>query len=500
MDNKEIYDDKDYKKDKENFYAGLNNGKVRWGNFQRLVLSDLIVHDNILETKEIMHIPLERVQHALRSPHMLHHWRLLLQVSQHLMKISTVYYRLNMYFGQMSAMNWGLDIWSTNGSNTATVKKKYIQAIDKLESMNLKHEFGKILMTIPFQDVYYGLVIENQSNFFIQQVDPYICKLYQVEDGLYNFIIDLGMIPATDLGAYPSELQQAWLEYHDGLREHWYYPPNDKQICIKGNSFFTFPYPMLLGVLRDILDVDTFKDLRLQANRLDNYKAICIKVPIDESQIDKPLITPELLSMFSTMDREALNPDIGLVHTLGSDAKAIDFENSSNASDDVDEAINNVYDSAGTNHLIFNGASSATAVKMSIENDSAFVYQWHRQLERWTNRFLKYRSFNQAKFRLHFYILDQTVFNRDEVISRYKDSASMGIATDKYIAAIGMTPAEQMGSFTVNNDIFDFYNNLKPLRTSYNSVDVDDTGGRPKSDVVGDEGEATRDKDSNEDR
>ena len=49
--------------------------------------------------------------------------------------------------------------------------------------------------------------------------------------------------------------------------------------------------PFLLGLIKDILDLDTYKKLKLQKARVDNYKAIVIEIPIDEDAVDKPLLT-----------------------------------------------------------------------------------------------------------------------------------------------------------------------------------------------------------------
>ena len=118
-----------------------------------------------------------------------------------------------------------------------------------------------------------------------------------------GFKIDLKKIDASNLGAYPDYVQQAYIDFRDknintNISGQWYNPPADKQICIKLNSQWTFPYPILIGLIKDILDLDVYKKLKLQSARTDNYKAIAVEVPIDQNTVDKPLLTPETLGVF----------------------------------------------------------------------------------------------------------------------------------------------------------------------------------------------------------
>lgn len=262
---------------------------------------------------------------------------------------------------------------------------------------------------------------------------------------------------------------------------------------------------MLIGMVKDIIDLDTYKKLKLQSARTDNYKAIAVKVPIDETTVDKPLLTPETLSVFAEINRESMNDDIGLIHTLGSDGEAISFKDSSNTRNNVSDAIDELYNSSGESKELFNGSSSGTAVTMSVENDAGFVYGVYRQLERWTNRYIKLRNYNKKVFKFYFYLLDITIFNRDNVSKRYKDAVTLGVSCiDKWLASLDMTPSRTLGSFILHNDIFDFHNNFVPLATSYTEPAqvAEKEVGRPTAEDRGEtldvEGEKTRDGEKND--
>ena len=134
------------------------------------------------------------------------------------MRISPYYYRLNMMLGNMLIFCWGIDLYDVRpNANIETMKNNYYQLAARLEKMNLKHEFSKIAKVLPYQDVFCGLVMENDTDYFIQKLDLNICKLYQIQDGIYNFAINLSSISASNLNAYPDYVREAYIDFYDVL-------------------------------------------------------------------------------------------------------------------------------------------------------------------------------------------------------------------------------------------------------------------------------------------
>lgn len=498
-----VYTEKDYLKDEAEFTKGEKSGNVNWTAFQRLMLHDICINSRIIENGYIGNVKLDDIHSALVSPAC--NWYVLLSASEELMHISPHYYRLNMMFSNMALFQWGIDLCDVKQSaNKVTVKNTYLSLASKLESMNLKHEFSKIMKVIPYQDIFCGLLVENESDCFIQQIPYKNCKLYRVQDGLYSFAINLTTINPQKINAYPLYVQEAYLDFKDKkIASYWYEPPVDKQICIKLNSQWTYPFPLLIGLVQDILDLDVYKKLKLQSARTDNYKAIMVKVPIDTSTVDKPLLTPETLGIFAEINRESMSDDIGLIHTLGSDGTAISFKDSNNTRNNVSDAVNELYNSSGESRELFNGSSSGTAVTLSIENDAGFIYGLYRQFERWVNRFIKLRKYNKSTFKFSFYILDTTIFNRDNVSKRYKEACTLGATViDKWIATLDITPSRLLGSYITHDEIFQFHDHFIPLSSTYNSGDTN--AGRPtnksKGEGLTESGESTADSDANIDR
>lgn len=494
--------------------------KINKESPQYMIFKDLCMKSNIIESFKIGNIKLEDVEKALRYP--AQSWRILLRASDYLMKVSPHYYRLNTYYSNMALCLWGIDLYGLKDTveerTIKSIKKSYARLAEKLEDMNLKHEFTEIMKVLPFQDVYYGVVVENDSDFFIQPIRWDICQLFQVQDKVYNFKINLSGIKAQEIGAYPDYIQKEYLDYINGERLgadgrimgincEWYVPPADKQICIKLNSQWTYPFPMLIGIIRDILDLNIYKNLKLQSARTDNYKAVAMEVPISKDKVDVPLITPNTLSVFADINRGSVTDDIGLIYTLGSQATPISFKNSSNTRNNVSDAIDEIYNSSGESRELYNGSSSGTAVTLSVENDAGFVYGVYRQFERWVNRYIKAKKYNKAAYKFKFWMLDATVFNRDKVSQRYKDPVGLGATVvDRWLASVDKTPSTTFGSYILHKDIYDYANNFVSLSSAYNSsASTDNEGaGRPtnesEGELLSDSGEQTKDSDANADR
>lgn len=502
-----IYTETDYKNDQNSFEQSIKDGKLDMSAFSRLLTSDICKNTNVIKTGCIGDVSLHDVEMALKHPEQ--GWRVLLRASQQLMLCSPYYFRMNNLYSNMALFNWWLDVYDVKeNAKIDNIKKTYSALAAKLENMNLKHEFSKIMKVIPYQDIYCGLVFENQSDFFFQQIDYRICEIYQIQDGLYNFRMDLTKIQGEEINGYPDYVKQALVDLRDSkvnknIKNQWYTPPADKQICLKLNSQWTFPYPILIGLVKDIFDLDIYKKLKLQSARTDNYKAIAVEVPIDESTVDKPLLTPDTLGIFAEINRESMTDDIGLIHTLGSGATPISFKDSNNTRNNVSDAIDSLYDASGISKENFNGSSSATALSYSVANDAGFVYGLYRQFERFINRWIKIRRYNKPNFKFLFYLLDTTIYNQDDVIVRYKDGISMGATViSQYMAVLGTTPSRTLGSYIVHEDIFDFRNHFIPLQTSYNSSVNSSSVGRPTAEesgnVISESGEKTRDTDGND--
>ena len=123
-----------------------------------------------------------------------------------------------------------------------------------------------------------------------------------------------------------------------------------------------------------------------------------------------------------------------------------------------------------------------------------FVEQFNRLI----NRYLKVQLTGTCKFKTQ--ILPVTVFNKEEYIEYYKTSASLGIGKSYYAATLGISQLDMAGLEYLEERVMPF-DKLQPLKSSYNTSSTEEAGRPQLSDTdLSNEGESTRDNDTNANR
>lgn len=478
---------------------------IDYSSFKRLMIHDLCANTDVLEDNRICGFYLRDIKEALINP--VGNYKLLVELSRQLMRTSSIYMRVNNYFANMGLFNYRIDCYDLNNKNEKSfknLKNDYINVVNQFEKMNLKNEFGKIMSSLFCEDVFYGIILEDKSDFFIFKLPFDICEICQIQDGVYNFRIALYNINPINIGSYPTIIQKAYIKYrnNEDYIDGWYLPPAEKQICLKMNDTTLKPIPFLIMLLKDILDIETYKKLKLQKARVDNYKAIIITVPIDKNHINKPLLTEEILIPFAELNKANMPEDVGLIHAPG-EAEAVSFKDNSNNANNLSDAIENTYREYGLPKQLFGEESSSVALKLSIEKDASIVYKLYRQFERWACRYIKLKKFNKPNYKFALRIQDSTVFNRDSVAESYLKASQNGLPFKiDYAIALGQTQGRFIGNLVIENDVFELHNHMIPLSTSYTMSS--DSIGRPTNESKGEEltdsGEVTKDSDANENR
>ena len=84
-----------------------------------------------------------------------------------------------------------------------SVQKKYINIVNFLEVMNLKHEFLKVCERAWIDDVSFFYEYRMPDSYFLMQLNPDYCEITGIEDGSLTFSFDFSFFRA-----YPKELEK----------------------------------------------------------------------------------------------------------------------------------------------------------------------------------------------------------------------------------------------------------------------------------------------------
>lgn len=421
--------------------------------------------------------------------------------SVYLYNASSHYRRLINYFAKMSlyayiVIPYKLD---TDKVDIKKFKSNYKGILDKLETMNIKHEFLKIMTTIFREDIFYGYEYSLKDSYFIKKLPPDRCKVSSTEDGVYNFAFDFSYFTSNKekLDTWGEEFKTKYDIYKADTKKKWQEIDSKNSICIKLNEDIDFPIPPFIGLLPMIYDIEDFKMLTKAKEEIGNYKMLSLEIPLnDDGSYKFPYTEAE---RFYSLLGSVLPENIGLALTpmkIGEHS----FEKAGTASavNVVADAETSFYNAGGVSQLLFNSEKSSSAtIGNSIKSDEEIVYAVLRQFERWINRKLKQES-GTYKYKLLF--LDTTIYSRKEFIEMLLKNGQYGMPiVNALCSCMGYSPADTEAMAFLENEVLQYHFKLVPLQSSHTQTGEDNEDGRPKvdDDELSESGTKTRDDGDN---
>ncbi|MFQ3543644.1 hypothetical protein Q7A53_06130 [Halobacillus rhizosphaerae] len=456
-------------------------------NFGRLIISDLsksrrgrgvLKKYKQSEVREIIEgYKLERNQRTLR------------EISNLLYAKSPQYQRLLKHFSDMALFAHVINpIRDIRKSNKSKVEKQYIEIAELIKMMNLPHEMKKLLRIAFKEDVFYGYIHREKRSFYIQNIEADICKITSVEDGVYNFSIDMSFFLGNEklLSEWATEVQVKFREWK-AMKEknskigQWVELNSRNTIVIKVNEEFTETFPPFAGSFDAIYDIEAFKQLRKDKEELGNYMILSQELPIRQNSDNNNdfMIDKDTMMFFHNLASNTVPENVGVI-TSPMPISPIKFDKDRVDSDGVAKAERDFWAGSGTSQLLFNAdKSTSQGLLMSIRTDEEIVFGVLTQIERWVNRYLKSEYPKDLMFSLS--ILHVTHFNRDDMYKMYLESAQYGVPVkNELCAVVGKSPIETMNSAYLENDILKLHEKFIPLQSSH-TMNGDEIIGKPKA-------------------
>lgn len=379
-------------------------------------------------------------------------------------------------------------------------QKSYYQALKNIDAMHIRHEMFKAFIHILVDGVLFGVVRkDNSSNWntwFVQAIDPSICTLSSIVDGTFMYAVDMSRIKEEDLYKYPNEFTKMYRKYQSsGIKQQ--VVPEEISFCLVADESKTYTVPPLASSLPSIFDLEAFNEMADIGDAINNYKLINMQIPTDSN--GEPTMGWDLASRYYKQ-LEQVVPEFVAVGMSPTKLTSIDFNpKTTSTNTELNEALSKFWFDSGTSPLLFGDATnkSATALEKSIKADEEPILALMAQAERVLNRHISYLS-GSTKFKVK--ILPITIFNQKDMISTYKEAATLGLPTKLYYAAaIGESPLDLSNSMFVENTLLDLSSNFSPLSSTYTQTSEDSAGGRPEvdDDELSESGEQTRNNEGN---
>lgn len=412
---------------------------------------------------------------------------------------SSHFRRLIQYFSSLSDLSYVVSPYKidTSTAKPKTIQRNYRRVLNLLSSMNIKSQFSKILTVCLREDVFYGTMWVTSDSIIIQQLPSDYCTVAVVEDNVLNVSFDFSYFDSNSkyLENYPLEFKTKYDLYRkDRTGMKWQELDSPTSFAVKcNNDILNYAIPPFAGILREIYDIEDYKQLRITKTELENYAMLVMKLGISkdgtwEMDFDKAK------DFWMNLDN-VLPEEIGSVLSP-MDINKISFERSSNSdSNSVSDAEENLFSAAGVSSLLFNNSkASANALLLSIKADQAMTFGIVKSIECVLNRFIQSQSYGK-NFKVTF--LDCSPFNRKECGDAYLKACQLGIPMVSYYCASQGLGQDEMDCMNfLEDNILGIKGRFVPLQSSSTQSKsvVDNSPGRTEKemDELTDSGEQTR--------
>lgn len=406
---------------------------------------------------------------------------------------SSHFRRLIQYFACLSDLSYIVAPYRIDPktANVKTTNRNYRKVLNTLSSMNVKTQFPKILTVCLREDTYYGTLWVTNDSITVQQLPSDYCSIATVEGNVPNVTFDFSYFDARQsmLDYYPAEFRTKYNIYRKNRTLRWIELDSPTSFAIKCNSdILDYAIPPFAGILREVYEIEDYKQLRLSKTALENYAMVFMTLGIDKDgnwQMDFDKAKEFWLNLDSVLPDE-----IGSVLTPMPINK-ISFEKSHTSdTNTVADAEEELFSAAGVSSLLFNNPkASANALALSIKADQAITYGIVKSIEDMVNRFIQAQPYGK-NFKVNF--LDVSPFNRKEMGDMYLKAAQYGMPTvSLYCASQGLGQAELDSMNFLENDLLEIKKLFIPLQSSatqsgpggLHSGGATDEGGAPEKDA-----------------
>lgn len=397
---------------------------------------------------------------------------------------SSHFRRLIQYFVSLNDLSYVVSPYRIDPStaNAKSINRNYRRTLNALTSMKIRSQFPNILTVCLREDVFYGTMWVTNDDITIQQLPSNYCAIASIEGGVPNVSFDFSYFDSNDnmLPLYPPEFERRYEAYKkDRNKQKWQELDSPTSFVVKCNKeILDYAIPPFAGILREIYDIEDYKQLKMTKTELENYAILVMTLGIDKDgnwQID----LDKAKEFWRNLDA-VLPEEIGSILTPMPINK-ISFDRSNiGDTNTIADAEERLFSAAGVSSLLFNNTkATSAALLLSIKADQAITFGIVKSIEDVVNRYIQAQSYGK-NFVVTF--LNCSEFNRQELGDMYLKMCQYGLPMVSYLCASqGLCQAELDSMNFLENDVLGLKDKLIPLKSSATqSSSTSDEGGAPE--------------------
>lgn len=467
----------------------------RYKLWNRLILSDL---NNKTNSPSFFRYSKDEISEFLQDPY--NNQKALRDAVIYIYGASCHFRRLVQYFAGLTDFAYVVSPYKidTSTAKPKTIASQYRKTLNVLSNMDIKNQFPKIVTVCIREDVFYCTLWVNNDNVTIQQLPSDYCGISTIEGNVINVSFNFSYfdIYSNLLNYYPDEFKRKYALYqNDRSGKKWQELDSPTSFAIKcNNDILEYAIPPFAGLLREIYDIEDYKQLKKTKSELENYAMLVMKLGVN-SDGEWTMDFEKAKKFWRNLDN-VLPEEIGSVLTP-MDIDKISFERSNtNDTDVIADAEEHLFTAAGVQSLLFNNSkASSNALLLSIKADQAITYGIVKSIECAINRFIQSQSYGK-NFKITF--LNCSQYNQKELGDQYLKACQYGMPmVSYYCASQGLSQAEMDCMNFLEDDVLGIKNRFVPLQSSSTLSSSSGESGRPSLEIgdLSDNGEIAQERD-----
>lgn len=406
-------------------------------------------------------------------------------LSQYFYETNGFYKQLILHYSTLLKYNGILVPNPAPGKNLTMnyLNKKYIAAVDFLDSVKTETIFPSWAQTILINGEFYAIIVKNdKDSFAIQQLPMKYCRT-RFEDLFGNDIIEFNIsyfdtILDKDkknlaLSIYPKTIVQSYKKWEKNKNSSqcWIMIPQEYGICF---SFFNGE-PFFINVIPSLIEYDESIITEQERAKNEIRKIIVQKIPHlnDGTLLFEPEEAVEIHNGAVGMVRNNQNTS---VLTTYADVDAITSTASNESRSSLLENMKqNFYSQAGVSKEIF-AASGGNTTDTSLDYDTSVMMVLGNKFAKFLTNIINL-NFSNSNIKFKYIMLPITYHNEQKYIDSSYKLATSGYSLLVPAIAQGFSQRDLVNIKDLENDILKLTDRLLPPKTSY--TQTDNEGGRP---------------------
>ena len=400
-----------------------------------------------------------------------------------------------------------------NGEVEESSYQNYIKTSNYVQGMHLDTQIRKCLIKAWLDDVVYCFCYGNPEDdlFFLHILDPDYCKISSVDyySGKINFAFNFSFFDGSNsfyLDVYDPVFKKMYNSYKSDSKLRWQELPPEQTFCLKINEEnLDYGVPPLSGLFNSLIDLVDLSQIQAVKDELSAYKLIWAKIDTisGSKEVDDFQIDLELANQFYQKLQSVL-PEGVAFGMSPMDLNDITFEaDAANDTNVVNKALTNLIETNGDIVLNSNKITNSTSFRYAMMSESMTAMAVVSQFNVWVNFYIK-NNFNVEDVIVEF--SDVSKYFKDDKIDQLLKLSQYGIPIKlQLMSLLGVNPA-QTRSLEYIEDKLGLAKTkwIAPLVSSNvqsgNVENGDGSNGAPTKpdNELTDEGEASRDKDTNQ--